>query len=204
MKIALVHDDLMRRGGAEKVALAFHKIYPEAPIYTLCYQPDLTYPEFKEANVITSEYQKYVSDEDKMKKFFYPFGYLAMRRLKIQGYDKVLLSSTYASKYANFDKQTEIINYIHNPFRIAWYPESYDSYNEKTGIKKALYNRVLKNIRKLDYRHTRKADKIIVNSLVVKQRVKEIYGREADALINPPVDLSDFSNIPDTTKGDYY
>lgn len=70
MKIAIVHDDLMRKGGAEQVARCFHYAFPEAPIYTLAYQQDKTYPDFKESVVITSWFQKIATDEDKMKKFF--------------------------------------------------------------------------------------------------------------------------------------
>src|SRR5437763_514498 len=34
MKIALVHDQLREFGGAERVLIALHKIFPEAPVYT--------------------------------------------------------------------------------------------------------------------------------------------------------------------------
>jgi len=37
MKVALVHDFLTQYGGAEKVLLALHEIWPEAPVFTLFY-----------------------------------------------------------------------------------------------------------------------------------------------------------------------
>ena len=39
MKVALVCDWLTNVGGAEKVLLEFHKLYPKAPIYTSKYDP---------------------------------------------------------------------------------------------------------------------------------------------------------------------
>ena len=39
MRIALVHDFLTQYGGAEKVLEAFHEIWPQAPIFTLFYDP---------------------------------------------------------------------------------------------------------------------------------------------------------------------
>ena len=57
MNIAIVHDELMRRGGAEQVVLCFHKAFPEAPIYTMAYQQNLTYPEFKSCDIRTSFFQ---------------------------------------------------------------------------------------------------------------------------------------------------
>ena len=45
--VAIVHDYLTQRGGAERVVLAMHRVFPAAPIYTSLYEPDLTFPEFR-------------------------------------------------------------------------------------------------------------------------------------------------------------
>ncbi|UXP33548.1 glycosyltransferase [Reichenbachiella agarivorans] len=203
-KIAIVHDDLMRRGGAEQVALALHKTFPDAPIYTLCYQPELTYPEFKLADIRTSVFQKMVKTEKWMKLLFYPFGFWAMRLLKVRGYDKVILSSTYASKYANIEEGTKIINYCHNPFRLVWYPESYPEVKEASFIKKLLYNIVISRLRSIDYKYSRKSDLTIVNSKVVQKRIEEIYGLTNAPVVNPPVNLENFIPIEKGAKSDNY
>ena len=192
MKVAIVHDDLMRRGGAEQVALALHQLFPEAPLYTLCYQPHLTYPQFSKAKVKTSWFQLVAKNEFLMKMLFFPLGYLAMRMLKIRGYDIVILSSTYASKYASFDKKSIIINYCHNPFRLAWYPHSYDIFNKSKGLKKAVLNYVVRVLRIIDLKHAQKCHLTIANSRLVKERIKEKYGIEVSKIINPPVNLENF------------
>jgi len=38
-KIAIVHDQIQEFGGAERVLLALHEIFPEAPVYTAFYTP---------------------------------------------------------------------------------------------------------------------------------------------------------------------
>jgi hypothetical protein len=38
MKIAIVYDRVNKWGGAERVLLALHKIFPEAPLYTSVYE----------------------------------------------------------------------------------------------------------------------------------------------------------------------
>ena len=195
MEIAIVHDDLMRRGGAEQVTLALHKIFPEAPIYTLCYNASLTYPEFKSAEVRTSIFQNFVKTEKWMKLLFYPLGFWCMRILKVKGFDKVILSSTYASKYVSISRGTEIINYCHNPFRLAWYPESYSTYNGISGVKKWIFHLLIKNLKRIDYKFSRRVDRTIVNSKVVYDRVKDIYKIEPDAIINPPVNMSNFAPL---------
>ena len=40
MKVAIVYDRVNKWGGAEKVLLNFHKIFPEAPLYCAVYDPD--------------------------------------------------------------------------------------------------------------------------------------------------------------------
>ena len=34
MRVAIVHDDLVQWGGAEKVLVAISEVFPDAPIYT--------------------------------------------------------------------------------------------------------------------------------------------------------------------------
>ena len=46
-EIAIAHDYLTQRGGAERVVLAMHRAFPDAPIYTTLYDPEGTFPEFK-------------------------------------------------------------------------------------------------------------------------------------------------------------
>jgi len=58
MRIALVHDYLIERGGAEQVLEAFLEIWPKAPIYTLLYDEKLTHGRFKGRRIYTSFLQK--------------------------------------------------------------------------------------------------------------------------------------------------
>ena len=39
LKVALVCDDLVQFGGAERVFMAFHEIWPDAPVYTTVASP---------------------------------------------------------------------------------------------------------------------------------------------------------------------
>lgn len=54
MQIAIAHDYLTQRGGAERVVLMLSRMFPDAPIYTSLYDPDGTYPEFAELDIRTS------------------------------------------------------------------------------------------------------------------------------------------------------
>jgi len=39
MKVALVYDRVNKWGGAERVLLALHELFPKAPLYTSVYNP---------------------------------------------------------------------------------------------------------------------------------------------------------------------
>ena len=51
--VALVHDYLTQRGGAERVVLSLSEAFPDAPIHTALYDPDGTFPEFAGLDVRT-------------------------------------------------------------------------------------------------------------------------------------------------------
>src|SRR5881628_2564462 len=53
-RVAIAHDYLTQRGGAEKVVLSMSRIFPDAPIYTLLYDPANTYPEFAKCDIRVS------------------------------------------------------------------------------------------------------------------------------------------------------
>src|SRR4051812_25233732 len=99
MKIAIVHDNLVCKGGAERVAMSFHRAFPQAPVYTLAYDPKNTYPEFKDCTVKTSWFGRFIKSEKNSKRFYFPFGILAMQQLDLSGYDVVLQSTTHCAKY---------------------------------------------------------------------------------------------------------
>ena len=52
--VAIVHDYLTQRGGAERVVLSMLKAFPGAPLYVSVYEPDSTFPEFREVDVRTA------------------------------------------------------------------------------------------------------------------------------------------------------
>ena len=52
-EVAIVHDYLTQRGGAERVVLSMCRAFPDAPVYTSVYDPAATFAEFREIDVRT-------------------------------------------------------------------------------------------------------------------------------------------------------
>ncbi|MGH2370560.1 MAG: glycosyltransferase family 4 protein, partial [Chloroflexota bacterium] len=92
MKLAIVHDYLNQMGGAERVLLVLHEIWPAAPIYTSIFAPDLVDPAFGRMDVRTTFMQRLPLVHTRHQAFLpiFPF---AFESLDLREYDVVLSMS---------------------------------------------------------------------------------------------------------------
>ncbi|WP_461088724.1 glycosyltransferase [Spirosoma gilvum] len=193
MKIALVQDGLMCRAGGEQVALCFHKAFPEAPIYTQCYQPELTFPEFKECDIRTTWLQYIAKTDDRMKSLFFPLGVWAMQSHDLTEYDVVLMSGTHCAKYVKVRPDALVISYSFTPFRLAWDPTSYAQYKEAGPVKKILFDIVLKYLRKVDFKFGQRPNYFVAMTDETSERLRNAYHIAGNLdIINPPVNVNKF------------
>jgi glycosyltransferase involved in cell wall biosynthesis len=202
MKVALVHDYLNQMGGAERVVLALHEIFPDAPIYTSIYDPQRVDPAFQKMDVRTSFMQKFpmVTKHHQPYLPFYPF---AMESLDLRGYDLVLSSSSAFGKGVITKPGTLHICYCHTPMRWCW---NYDEYVEREHLGR-LSRRVLPflitGLRAWDQTSSMRVDYFIANSPVVAERIHKYYRRDA-VVIPPPVDARRFDFNPTIPVEDYF
>ncbi len=202
MKVALVHDYLNQMGGAERVVMAFHEIFPDAPVYTSIYDPQRVDPAFQQMDIRTSFMQKLpmVTKHHQPYLPFYPF---AMEKLDLRGYDLVLSSSSAFGKGVITRPETMHICYCHTPMRWCW---NYDEYVEREQLG-AMARRVLPflitGLRTWDQASAMRVDHFIANSPVVAERIRKYYRREA-VVIPPPVEADRFPFDPTIVPEDYF
>lgn len=139
MKIAIIQDELIRKGGSEKVVLCLKYAFSQADFYTIAYNPEGTFPEFKNFKILTSWYSKIAQTQKKYQKYFFPLGIIAARMLDLTKYDIVIGCGTHCSKYVKVNKDCLFISYCHTPFRLAWQPESYAQYVKAKGLNKIIF-----------------------------------------------------------------
>lgn len=202
MKVALVHDYLNQMGGAERVVMAFHEIFPDAPIYTSIYDPQRVDPAFQKMDIRTSFMQKFplVTKHHQPYLPFYPF---AMEKLDLRGYDLVLSSSSAFAKGVITRPETMHICYCHTPMRWCW---NYDEYVEREQLGKVARSSLpflITWMRTWDQTSAMRVDHFIANSPVVAERIRKYYRREA-VIIPPPVEADRFSFDPHTQPEDYF
>ena len=202
MKVALVHDYLNQMGGAERVVLALHEMFPDAPLYTSIYDPKRVDTAFQSIDIRTSFMQRFPLVKKHHQPFlpFYPF---AMERLDLRGYDLVLSSSSAFAKGVVTRPDTMHICYCHTPMRWCW---NYDEYVEREqlgGISRSILPFFISGLRVWDQTSSMRVDHFIANSPVVADRIRKYYRRDS-IVIPPPVEVSRFTFDSTTRPEDYF
>ncbi|MBO0949270.1 glycosyltransferase [Fibrella sp. HMF5405] len=183
----------MCRAGGEQVALCFHKAFPEAPIYTQCFRPHLTFPEFSSCDVRTTWLQPIARTDDFMKKLFFPLGVWAMQSHDLTAYDVVLMSGTHCAKYVKVRPDALVISYSFTPFRLAWDPESYAQYKQSSGLRRKLFDKVLNRLKTIDFKAAQRPDYFVAMTPETANRLRVAYQIKKDIpIINPPVNTDNF------------
>lgn len=203
MKVAIVQDELIRRAGGERVGLCFHYAFPSAPVYTIAYRENDTFPEYKECVVRTSWFDKIIKGESDLRKYFFPFGIMAMKMLDLTEFDIVIQSGTHCSKYVKVNKNATVFTYCYTPFRLAWNPKSYSEYLSSTGLKRIAYNIVTSLLRKIDKKAAQRTDFFLGMTQETIERIRVAYDVKNPIKIIPPSVSTKNFYVSDKTE-DYY
>jgi glycosyltransferase involved in cell wall biosynthesis len=200
-KVAIVHDYLNQMGGAERVVEVLHRMYPEAPIFTTIVDREKLLPELRDADIRTTWMQRIPGIQKRFKLFFwlYPF---AMASMRLKGYDIVISSSSAYGKGAPVDEDAVHICYCHTPMRFAWDFASYMESVKVPALFKLGAKLLVGPLRIWDKATSKNVTQIIANSTVVKERIREHYGKNAPVIF-PPVNVSRFQ-VDSEESEDYF
>jgi glycosyltransferase involved in cell wall biosynthesis len=195
--VAIVHDYLTQRGGAERVVLAMHRAFPAAPIYTSLYEPDLTFPEFRDVDVRTS----YLNRSQFLRRHHrLALPLLAHAFSKIEVHEKIVLCSSSGWAHGIHTTGTKLV-YCHCPARWLYKRADYlrkieDPRHERRHAATSLddihtsfvfgnsLRAVTPILRRWDRRAAASASAYYTNSSAVSDEISSVYGIRA--LIIPP------------------
>ena len=199
MKIALVHDYLTQRGGAERVFELLCKRYPEADIFTSLYDAQKSI-DLGERIINTTFLQK-IPGATKYFRMLAPLYFPAFRSLDLQDYDLIISSSTSFAKAVRKKPQARHICFCHNVTRFLWDTETYLREYGDYRYFAPLIEKVFQVIRNLDLKYAQEPDLYIANSSIVAQRIEKIYHKQA-TVVNYPINTNNF--VFSDTKEEYY
>jgi glycosyltransferase involved in cell wall biosynthesis len=186
----VVHDYLNQRGGAERVALEFAELWPQAPIYTALYRPDSTFPEFAERDVRTSWVDKVPVDR-KFRALF-PLFPAAFRSLGVLDQELVVTSSSGWAHGVRTAPGTLHVVYCHTPAR--WLYRRGDYLGVSSRQQRAA-GPLMNAMERWDKKAARRATTYVANSVNTQRRIEDVYGIHAE-VVYPPVSTERFRPLP--------
>jgi glycosyltransferase involved in cell wall biosynthesis len=190
LKVALVHDWLITLGGADRVLLALHEMFPQAPIYTALHDPRRLPDSFADLPVRTSWLQRVPRARARHRSLL-PAMPFAFRSFDLRGYDVVLSSSHACAHGVRVPAGAVHVCYCHTPMRYAW--DQQPTYLAALpAVARPAAQMALAALRAWDRAAAQRVDHYIANSQNVAARIRAHYGREA-TVIYPPVDTEFFT-----------
>lgn len=185
MKVAIVYDRVNKWGGAERVLLALHEIFPKAPLYTSVYDSKKAswakvFPEVR-----TSFLQKFpfTKNNHEFLAIFMPW---AFRSFNLKDFDVVVSVTSESAKGVKVGPNQLHICYCLTPTRYLW--SHYDEYF-KSPIFKKISKPIVKYLRKWDKKAARNPDVVVAISREVKKRIQKYYKRDS-IVIHPPININ--------------
>lgn len=200
-KIALVYDRVNKWGGAERVLLALHELFPDAPLYTAVYNPATAGWAKVFPKVVPSFLQKfpYATTNHELYPWLTP---LAFESFDFSEFDLVISVTSADAKGIITKPHTKHICYCLTPTRYLWSHE--DLYKSQT-LK--IFHPLFNYLKTWDKIAAQRPDAYIAISQTVQNRINKYYHRDS-TVVYPPVDTDKFlapdqNDYPTLTK-DYF
>jgi glycosyltransferase involved in cell wall biosynthesis len=187
LRVALVHDYLNQRGGAERVFAHIARAYPDAPVYTALYDEAQT-GDLVDPGRVRLSYLSRLPRANRYFRYLAPLYPRAFERFDFSGYDTIVSSTTAWAKGILVPRGAVHICYTHTVSRFAF---AYDSYVGGFGAR-VFAKPFVRRLVAWDKRAAQRPTQFVASSHNAARRIKRFYGR--DALVLPcPVDIDRFT-----------
>ena len=196
LRIAILHEMLIKLGWAEKVVENWCKMYPEADIFTLIYDEEKVWKVFPKEKInsqVFNLFSQKIYKYTKKQRLCLPFMAKVVEQLDFSEYDVVLCSSSWFAHWAITKPETKFIVYYHSPARYMWdWTNEYkrDIWADKW-IKAFILNKLFLKLRQWDYIASKRADISLANSTNTAWRITKYYRKDSEVLY-PPVETGRF------------
>lgn len=187
--VALAHDYVTQRGGAERVVAIMAEAFPGAPLYTSLYDPEGTFAEFASLDIHTSALN-HIPVLRRDHRLALPLLAPVVSRMTVDA--DVLLASSSGWAHAMQCTGRKIV-YCHAPARWLYQQDRYLGPSEGSTTQRTrrlaaavALKMLAPGLRAWDAKHAHTADRYLVNSTVIAAAVRDAYGIDAEVLPPPP------------------
>lgn len=187
MKVALIYDRVNKWGGAERVLLALHEIFPDAPLYTSVYDPKRA-PWAKIFPKVVCSFLNWLPYLRNKHEYLWPLMPFAFEFFSFDDFDLVISVTSESALGVVTKPYTKHICYCLTPTRYLW--SGYQEYFDNPFIKFVCMPFV-RHAKDWDKVAANRPDKIIAISTEVKERVVKYYSKNSE-IIFPPVEFRKF------------
>jgi glycosyltransferase involved in cell wall biosynthesis len=184
--IAIVHDYLTQRRGAERVVQALLSAFPDAPLYTTFHDKSSTFPEFNATSVHTAALN-WLPLFRRHPKWAFPIIPTLVEHLELPKVDAVLCSSSGWSHGVKPSSQIPKIVYCYNPPR--WLYQPHDYLRGRSALARGVLSCLRDRMTRWDQGSARSASRYITTSTWVASRIEDVYGFQPE-IVHPPVTIN--------------
>lgn len=178
--VALAHDYLTQRGGAERALLALSRALPGAQVHTTVHHPAGTYGDFDRLEVHTTPLQR-LGPLRRNPRLALPLLAPAVSRHLIDADVTVCQTTGWAH---GFPVTGAKVVYAHNTARWLYQRDEYLADLPRAyafGLAPLTHP-----LRRWDQRAARSADRVLAGSTVARDRIRQFWGRDAEIVYPPP------------------
>lgn len=213
MKVAILHEMMIKIWWAEKVVENLLSLYKDADVFTLIYDEEKVWKIFPKSKINKQVFDlksQKIYKITKKQRFCLPFMAESVEKLDFSGYDLVICSSSWFAHWAITKPETKFVVYYHSPARYLW-----DWTNEykndlwlnngwKKYIMKPLINKWFLDFRQWDYIASKRVDINIANSKNTANRIKKYYKKDS-IILYPPIETGRFNKkVEKYSEENYY
>ena len=178
--VAIVHDYLTQKGGAERVVLSLCRAFPNAPLYTAFYDEETTFRAFRECDVRPLWLDR-AAPLRRRHRLALPLLPVAFSTSRVDA--DVLICSTSGWAHGMHTQGRKIV-YCHSPAKWLYRRGDYLGSHPSAAARLAL-QALDPFLRRFDVRAAASADTYLANSTFVASQIRDVYGIEAEVLCPP-------------------
>lgn len=198
MRLALVHDYLNQRGGAERVFAQMARAWPDAPVYTSLYDQSIVGDLVQPSRIRTSYLNK-IPGASRYFRYLAPLYPRAFELFDFSEFDTIISSTSAWAKGIIVPPGAVHICFIHTVSRFVF---NYKGHAQLAHpIVRALASPFKRGLIEWDVRAAQRPTVYVANSKTVAGRVRRYYNRDAQVL-HSPIEIDRFTI--GQGRGDYF